>query len=185
MFRSRGLTTIITTAMTVHRRRSFLCTAAKRHFERRLMNYSCEELFSVVSNVAEYDQFVPWCKKSHVIYTDRTGNLEAELCIGFGILNEKYSSHVVIVKPTTVIATSNQSNVFEYLKTEWKFTPSNNDPSKTWVTFQLDFKFRSELYSSICEMFMQDVVNKMVRAFEDRCFTVCSNRKHNKTTTLT
>ena len=182
MFRLKRVTiTIIsaipTAATVIQNRRSFLCTSAKRHFERRLMNYSCDELFSVVSNVAEYDQFVPWCKKSHVTRTDNnTGKLEAELCIGFGILNEKYTSHVAMVKPTTIIATSHQSNVFEYLKTEWKFAPSKNDPSKSWVTFQLDFKFRSELYSRICEVFMQDVVTKMVRAFEDRCFTVYNSK---------
>ena len=153
------------------------CVAAKRHFERRLMNYSCDELFSVVSNVAEYEQFVPWCKKSSIIRSDRN-SMEAELYIGFGILNEKYTSKVSFIRPSTIIATSHQTHVFDYLKTEWKFTPSN-DPAKSWITFQLDFKFHSELYSSICDLFMQQVVNKMVHAFETRCALVYSKNRRN------
>ena len=155
---------------------------AKKHFERRLMNYSCDELYSVVSNVSEYHQFVPWCKESRVIRTDRNG-LQAELCVGFGVLNEKYTSQVSLIHPTSIIATSQQTNLFEFLKTEWKFAPSN-DPSKSWVTFHVDFQFRSALYSGVCELFMQEVVNKMVHAFEQRCYSLYSLKKRNNRQTL-
>lgn len=151
---------------------------SKKHYERRLLNYSCEQLFSVVSNVSEYENFVPWCTKSAIVQQNKN-QLEAELCIGFGVLTEKYSSKVNFVKPSLVTAISNQTNLFEYLKTEWKFSPSS-DPSKSWVTFQVDFKFRSAVYSSICDLFMQQVVNKMVQAFENRCHDLYGRKSNPK-----
>ena len=50
--------------------------------ECRRLGYSCEQMFSVVSEVSSYHSFVPWCKKSDVIHSD-TKKLRAELVIGF------------------------------------------------------------------------------------------------------
>lgn len=97
--------------------------------------------------------------------------MDAELKVGFGYLNEKYMSKVTMQRPLVVTAISTQTNLFEYLKTEWKFSPAR-DPSSTWVTFQIDFKFKSSIYNNLCDVFMTEVVDKMVRAFEQRCRVV-------------
>jgi ribosome-associated toxin RatA of RatAB toxin-antitoxin module len=48
------------------------------------------------------------------------------------------------------------------------FAPASN-PLKCWVTFQIDFKFKSAMYNNISDLFMSEVVNNMVKAFENRC----------------
>ncbi len=141
----------------------------RKHFhERRLLKFSNEQLFHVVSNVQSYKQFVPWCQESNVV--TKTGNgVEAELVVGFGYFKERYISVVEMDRPCKVIATSKETNLFEYLRTEWRFTPSRADPRKCWVTFEVEFKFKSALYNQAADMFLKEVVNKMVAAFEGQC----------------
>lgn len=141
----------------------------RKHFhERRLLKFSNEQLFHVVSNVQSYKQFVPWCQESNVV-TKTTSGVEAELVVGFGYFQERYISVVEMDRPRKVIATSKETSLFEYLRTEWRFTPNLTDPRKCWVTFEVEFKFKSALYNQAADMFLKEVVNKMVAAFEGQC----------------
>eukprot|EP00775_Hariotina_reticulata_P008466 gene8466-8650_t len=63
---------------------------SKVYKERRLIGYSPEQLYEVVSSVQYYNQFVPWCVGSHVLRKDADGKyLEAELQIGFQMISER------------------------------------------------------------------------------------------------
>ena len=62
-------------------------------------------MFSVVEDVANYKQFVPWCRKSEVI-TEHQYSMEAELEIGFPPLIETYVSRVTFIKPAVVHVSS-------------------------------------------------------------------------------
>lgn len=141
--------------------------STKRHSERRLLNYSAEKLYQVVADIENYKHFVPWCVDSVIL--NRKGNeLEAELSVGYSLFHERYISIVSIQPPTRVTAMSNQTNLFEFLRTDWEFHPAR-DGQSTWVTFQVEFQFKSALYNRISELFFQDIINHMVAAFENRC----------------
>lgn len=156
-------------------RSAHMSTAGKKHFERKLIKQPIATLYEVVSDVDRYKEFVPWCKNSRIV--TRSGNsMTAELEVGFNIFSEKYMSKIETTEPNCVSAVSVQTNLFEFLKTEWKFTPAS-DPSSTWVTFQVDFKFKSAMYNELSKLFMQEVIAKMVKAFEQRCTTVCLEQK--------
>ena len=114
----------------------------KHYHERRLLKFSNDQLYHVVSNVQMYKQFVPWCQESTVV-TKTTKGLEAELVVGFGYFKERYISVVELDRPSKITATSKETNLFEYLRTEWRFAPSRVDPRKCWVTFEIEFKFRN------------------------------------------
>ena len=132
--------------------RSFFMNSAaeaKKHHERRLLRFPIGLLYKVVSDVSKYQEFVPWCKASRVLQQNDK-EMKAELEVGFQYLTEKYISHVKLQKPMSVIATSNQTNIFEYLISEWKFQ-SASDPNCTWVTFNVEFKFKLALYNEISE----------------------------------
>jgi coenzyme Q-binding protein COQ10 len=151
--------------------RSFFLKAPSpiRHQDRKLLRFPLEHCFNVVSDVDKYEEFIPWCMKSRVISKDGENKMTAELTVGFQLYKEKYLSHVELKRdPNSVVAVSD-TNIFEYLKSEWKFTPSSTDAGSTWVSFQIDFKFKSPLYNEVSEVFLQEVAKKMMQAFEKRC----------------
>ena len=141
--------------------------STKRHSERRLLKYSAEKLYQVVADIENYKNFVPWCVDS-VIMKRKGNELEAELSVGYSLFHERYTSLVSTQPPTRVTAISNQTNLFEFLRTDWEFHPAR-DGQSTWVTFQVEFQFKSALYNRISELFFQDIINHMVAAFEKRC----------------
>jgi len=149
-------------------------TKGRKHFERKLIKQPAAILYNVVSDVRRYNEFVPWCKRSQVLQTASNG-MTAELEVGFNIFTEHYISNVTVDEPNQVNAVSTDTILFEYLKTEWKFTPAS-DPSSTWVTFQVDFQFKSSLYNEVAKLFMTEVVGQMVQAFENRCKVVTAER---------
>ena len=140
----------------------------KTHRERMLLKYSVEQVYDVVADVGKYHNFVPWCLESRVIKSG-TNKLDAELVVGFGLFKEKYVSNVTLNFPTSVIAVSNQTNLFEHLRTEWRLSPLTSDPQSCWIVFQIDFKFKSTIYNNVSNLFFQNIVDNMIKAFESRC----------------
>ena len=55
----------------------------------------------MVAGVDLYEDFVPWCQKSKVLW--RTDDkMDAELEIGFKLFVERYISHVELKPPTLI-----------------------------------------------------------------------------------
>ena len=86
-------------------------TTSKDHFQRRIVGYSPSQMYALVANVDQYDQFVPWCVQSVVLSKnttqDNTVQLKAQLTVGFqSLLKESYISQVICVPNKSVIVRS-------------------------------------------------------------------------------
>jgi coenzyme Q-binding protein COQ10 len=133
--------------------------------QKKLVGYSMEQMFDVVSDVKNYYQFVPFCKKSFV-YGQRPGFLKADLIIGFPPLNESYTSNVTLAAPTLVRAECKDGRLFNYLLNFWKFNPGLKDiPQSCVIDFMVTFEFRSMLHSQLSNLFFDQLVKQMEHAF--------------------
>ena len=134
--------------------------------EQRLLGYSCEQMFSVVSEVERYHSFVPWCKKS-LIKKRTSEQLEAELVVGFPPLGEAYTSTVTLVEPYLVTAICKDLKMFSHLKTVWKFKPvdEKKNAQKCQLDFAVSFAFKNSSHAYFSRMFFDEVVKKNVGAF--------------------
>jgi len=62
------------------------------------------------------------------------------------------------------------TQLFHFLRNEWTFAPGPT-PESCWLGFKVEFSFRSMMYAQATTLFFDEVVGKMVGAFEDRCRT--------------
>ncbi|KRT81320.1 hypothetical protein AMK59_5087, partial [Oryctes borbonicus] len=70
----------------------------KEYYGRKLVGFSMEQMYRVVADVANYKEFIPFCKTSTVLYENHK-RLIAELQIGFPPICESYTSDVQLAKP--------------------------------------------------------------------------------------
>eukprot|EP00887_Chlorella_sp_A99_P003918 scaffold11.g3918.t1 len=113
---------------------------AKRYSEKKLLGYSPRQMYDVVSAVEHYHEFVPWCQRSTVTLRRPPSYLEAELEVGFQMFVERYTSKVTMHCPTLVRSSVEDSTLFSHLSNQ-----------------------------HIASVFFEEVVQRMMGAFEGRC----------------
>ena len=146
------------------------------HQERRLVRYTPEELFDVVSAVQHYSIFLPWCEQSVIVGVSRDNKLmKADLKIGFRGLSEQYTSSILLSRPRSITVEAINSMLFKELKSHWTFQ-SGPTPGSCWLEFKVEFCFRSPLYNQVASMFLDEVVKKMMSSFEQRCRQLYGDR---------
>ena len=133
------------------------------HAERRLIEYSPEQLFDLVADVDRYPEFLPWCVgarvRSHV-----ENELVADLTIGFGPFRETFTSRVALDRPHSAHVRY-ERGPFRYLNNKWTFT---EHPQGCLVDFFVEFEFRSRLLQAAIGAVFNEAVKLMVRAFLKR-----------------
>lgn len=78
------------------------------YHEKVTLPFAKSRLFDIVSNVDEYQSFVPYCVQSDVDssserqISESTREFLAELAIGYGSFRESYTSKVIIVEGESV-----------------------------------------------------------------------------------
>ncbi|XP_011135404.1 coenzyme Q-binding protein COQ10, mitochondrial isoform X2 [Harpegnathos saltator] len=137
----------------------------KEYEGRKLVGFSAKKMFYVVSDVENYKEFLPYCKKSDI--TLKTKDLlKANLVIGFPPINESYTSKVTMVYPRLVKAESKDGRLFNHLDTLWIFTSGlKNNPDTCVIDFSLSFEFKSVIYSHLSNLFFNEIVRQMENAF--------------------
>lgn len=127
--------------------------------------YSMEQMYTVVSDVEKYKEFLPFCNKSDIILR-RDEFLKANLAIGFPPIHERYTSSVTLRRPYLVQAVCTDGKLFDYLETAWKFMPGlKSNEQSCVIDFAVSFQFRSLLYSQLSHLFFDQLVKQMEKAF--------------------
>lgn len=142
----------------------------KRFNEQRLLGWSNDQLFDLVSNVNEYQYFLPACIRSSVTRQVSDVELFAELEIGVPpIIKETYISHIRLDPPHLLTASSKEGRLFHHLDTVWKFSPGVPGIKKSsTVDFSLDFEFKSQIYAKLVHTVFDQMAKQTMSAFTDR-----------------
>ena len=136
----------------------------KKHYEKRFVDHSPEQMFDLVSNVKSYPDFLPWCLGSRIISND-DNTLIADLIVGFQIYREKFRSKVILNKNENTIQVYYEDGPFKHLSNKWVFI---NNKSGCEINFYLEFEFKNIIFQTLIEKLFSEAVKKMVEAFEKR-----------------
>ena len=162
-----------------------------KHSEKCILGHSVEEIYSIVADVERYDEFLPWCQKS-LVHSRKYDSLQATLQVGFFHINESYRSNVLFNGKNSIITSlGGGCTLLRSLKCSWKFQKMSNLEAKrilernkrkfslhskiskrrnfAKISFHLEFAFANPMYSHLCSVFLDKVVNRVTRSFEERC----------------
>lgn len=126
-----------------------------------------QQMYDVVSDVNNYKQFVPYCKKS-VLFNRTPTQGNAEMVVGFPPLVESYRCQLTFNEPFLVKSECNEGFLFNYLLNYWGFSPGVRDVAQSSVIdFRVTFEFKSALHSNLSHLFFDLIVQQMESAFLD------------------
>lgn len=138
--------------------------------EQKILPYSAKNIFSLVINVEDYPQFLPWAQTARV-YNKTENGFNADLSIGYKMFSETYTSKVdfsVENESVFQVKTIATHGPFEYLNNQWNIKCLEN--KKCEVDFSLNFEFKNSFFSGILTPVFHQATNKMMEAFEQRAY---------------
>lgn len=144
------------------------------HQEKKILPYSCEQVFDLVMDIEKYPDFLPWCVGSRI--TEKNDEfVKADLIIGYKMFRETFTSQVYFKRPET-ITVSYQSGPMQDLRNYWRLRSMPNGHCE--VDFYVDFEFKSKVFQGLASMFFNEIVKRMVDGFEKRADTLYGDGKH-------
>lgn len=138
--------------------------------EKRFLPYSCEQMFDLVADVANYPKFLPWVVATR-IKSDSESEMVADMLVGFKAIREKFTSRVEKRRPDH-IEVFYVDGPLKDLDNNWHFTPA---PGGCEVDFCVDFTFRSAVFEALAGQYFDRAFRKMVGAFEARANELYGN----------
>lgn len=133
-----------------------------------ILPYTPEQLFALVSDVARYPEFLPWCRAARILERGQ-GSFLAELVITFKGMTEQYTSRVSLTEPTPETGGEGRIDVelvrgpFHHLVNRWHFQPQGEGACT--VEFFLDFRFKSRMLEKLIGGMFERASARMVEAF--------------------
>lgn len=134
------------------------------HAETKTLPYTPGQMFDLVAGVDRYPEFLPWCLASRITKRE-TDAFYADLIIGYKMVREKFTSRVFLNRPD-LIRVEYLSGPMKYLSNEWRF--SDDGQGGCVIDFYVDFEFKNPFFQKLMGLFFNEMVKRMVGAFEAR-----------------
>jgi len=124
-----------------------------------LLPYSAEQMFTLVDNIEDYPNFLPWCGGTEV--KKREGNkVIALLKINYHGVKQTFSTENTNTPPTSMTMELLEGP-FKHLNGTWNFIPLRADACK------IEFDLRYEFSSRVLEQLIGPVFSKIADSFVD------------------
>lgn len=141
---------------------------AKFHIE-RVLPYDAIKLWEMVGDVERYPEFIPWITRlnayNHAIEGEGGSRFDADVAVGFKVLQERFSTRVIRSGPDRSVAMKLISGPFKAMDGLWTFTPVDNG---TRVDFHMDMAFKNPILNALFKANFNLAVNRLIHIFENR-----------------
>jgi len=133
-----------------------------------VLPYTPFQLFSLVSDVELYREFVPWCKDSRIKETTPDG-VVAELTVGYGPLQIAFTTRNRN-QPGKSVQMELVEGPLEHMKGSWHFQQGKK--GKTRVVLDLKFRFVNRRMDVPFGLVSKKAVKRIMKAFRERAGTL-------------
>ncbi|QBK05438.1 type II toxin-antitoxin system RatA family toxin [Hylemonella gracilis] len=134
-----------------------------------LIWFSPQQMFDLVTRVADYPQFLPWCDRARVIES-RPDGLTAEVGIAFSGLHQAFTTrntHQSGPDGNSVHMTL-VDGPFSQLDGHWSFTPVGGSDVHCKVELTLEYGFTNALLGKLVGPVFDKIAGTLVDAFVKR-----------------
>lgn len=138
-----------------------------------LVNYSAQQMFALVDDVAAYPKFLPWCRSARASEEDATSKL-ATIDIDYHHLRQSFTTRNRRVSADAADRHTSPERLdvelvegpFRHLQGHWRFTPLRADACR--VELELEYEFASRLAERFIAPVFNYIANTLVDAFVRR-----------------
>jgi ribosome-associated toxin RatA of RatAB toxin-antitoxin module len=132
-----------------------------------LIWYSAQEMFSLVTKVEDYPQFLPWCDRARVLETDEQG-MTAEIGISFSGLRQTFTTRNAH-EPGRKVGMKLVNGPFSNLDGEWSFIPVGDAAQRACkVDLKLRYGFDNAALAALVGPVFDKIAGSLVDAFVKR-----------------
>jgi len=136
-----------------------------------LIWYSPEEMFTLVTDVARYAEFLPWCDRARVLEQDAQG-MTAEVGMALGRLRKSFvtrNEHASLPDGGRQVYIRLVKGPFSRLQGHWMFHPVGDGTQPACrVELELDYGFDSLALAAVVGPVFDRIASSMVDAFVKR-----------------
>lgn len=129
-----------------------------------LLPYSAAALYTLINDVRNYPQFLPWCSASEVL-EQRDNFMRAALMIAKGKLSQRFVTRNTLV-PNQSISMALEEGPFSQLQGIWEFNALSADACK--ISLDLEFDYAGPIIKATLGPLFTQAANTMVDAFCQR-----------------
>ncbi len=137
-----------------------------------LVNYSSQEMYQLVSNIDDYQKFLPWCANSKIIRREKDF-VEATVEIAHGSLKKSFTTHNTNT-PNEKIEMTLVDGPFKSLDGCWTFQSLGDSGCK--ITLDLNFEFSSRIVAMAIGKIFNAIASSQVDSFAKRAVEVYGKR---------
>ncbi|MES2978878.1 MAG: type II toxin-antitoxin system RatA family toxin [Pseudomonadota bacterium] len=136
-----------------------------------LIWYSAEEMFALVTDVARYPEFLPWCDRASVLQQEADG-MTAQVGIAIGGIKQGFTTRNTHV-PGRSVDMRLVDGPFSNLDGHWEFTPLDDGAKRACkVQFTLRYDFANFALAALVGPVFDKIAGSFVDAFVKRAAQV-------------
>lgn len=132
-----------------------------------LIWYSAEEMFSLVTDVPRYPEFLPWCDHAQVLVHEPQG-MKAEIGIAFSGIRQTFTTRNVH-EVHRQVRMQLVDGPFSRLDGRWDFTPIGASGQRACkVALDLQYTFKNAALATLVGPVFDKIAGSLVDAFVKR-----------------
>jgi len=139
-----------------------------------LLWYSPHEMYELVTAVADYPKFLPWCERAEILEKNKQG-MKAKLHLAYGGVRHAFTTRN-LHQPDTSVVVDLVDGPFSELEGTWLFLPLGKDDKACKIEFSMRYAFASGALEAMVSPVFDRIANTFVDSFVKRAEQVYGPR---------